>query len=129
MKIIFLLLFFLSSFAYAEFVEIDSNRSRLFFQEKNVVFSGFIDRDDSKLEVDSDELSISGTKFSSGDEYFEVEGILTFHGETRGTKLYARDLGNSNYHLKNSELDIQIIGLKTKEEKNELVNRIREIVK
>lgn len=97
--------------------------------DKKMTFSGYIDREDSKLEISSEDISFSAEKFSNGEEFFEIEGILTYHGQSRGAKLFARDLGNSNYHIRNSEIDIKLVGLKTQDEKNDLVTRIQEIVR
>lgn len=128
MRTIFFLLFFLSSFAYAEFIEIDPTQSSLVVFDKKVPFSGYMNREESKFEIQSDDVNFSGDNFSGGEDEFEVEGTLTYNGQSRGIKLVGKSYGNSIYHFKNSELDMRLVGLKTKDEKNNMIKAIQEIV-
>lgn len=134
MRILFLLLFFLSAQAFAGqsypkgMFKIDTENSRMVLFEKIQEIEGHLDLDQNKFIVHSDGVKFESRSMSGDDNDLTMKGILTYEGVDRPVILKGRFLGKISelngemkaaFRFSNEEISLRLFASKpTKGTKN-----------
>lgn len=146
MKTLLLTLFLLTSLAFADtgtpggMYQIDQVHSKIVCFEKSVSINGHIDLSEnfseSKLTVESNEVTFESTEFSGDIESFEVKGLLTHQGVTTPITLTGRYFGMINnefgkkaaFNFYNKDLNLKVFASKPSDTTAALFREVQEIV-